>query len=389
MLKSKIQKGSSKSILSSQYFLYFGVMGIILPYFNLYCFHIGFNGYQIGVLSALRTGAITVFPLLWGILADRSKTRRSIYILCSFMSAAIWVFFLYTTDYMLMVIITIFHGIFHSPIISFLEAFTMDLLGKEKKAYGRVRVWGTISFVLVATCVGLLVDFYPLKIILALVLAGSILQAIISIRIPDVVPVIKDSYATGTKVFLKMPTVVFLSCAFLMLVSHGAYYGFFSIHLESLGYGNKFIGAAWALASVSEILVMVKSKSIFKRFSLENVLVFSFATASIRWFALSFVNSPFAIILSQTLHAITYGTFHMASIIYIDQHVPDEAKTFGQAVNNAVTYGLGMMVGFFISGYLFENFGSSVLFVSSALIAGLGGGLMWSFKKLQKSADYH
>ncbi len=389
MLKSKVPKGPSKSILSSQYFLYFGVMGIILPYFNLYCFHIGFNGYQIGVLSALRTGAITVFPLLWGVLADRSKTRRSIFILCNFISATIWVFFLYTTDYMLMVIITIFHGVFHSPIISFLEAFTMDLLEKEKKAYGRVRVWGTISFILVATFVGLLVDIYPLKIILALVLAGSILQAIISIRIPDVVPVIKDSYVTGSKVFLKMPTVVFLSCAFLMLVSHGAYYGFFSIHLESLGYGNTFIGAAWALASVSEILVMVKSKSIFKRFSLENVLVFSFAIASIRWFTLSFVSSPFAILLSQTFHAITYGTFHMASILYIDRLVPDEAKTFGQALNNAVTYGLGMMVGFFLSGYFFENFGSSFLFVSSALIAGLGGGLMWSFKKLQKSADYH
>jgi PPP family 3-phenylpropionic acid transporter len=389
MLKSKVPKGSSKSILSSQYFLYFGVLGITLPYFNLYCFHIGFNGYQIGVLSALRTGAITVFPLLWGVLADRSKTRRSIFILCNFISATIWVFFLYTTDYMLMVIITIFHGVFHSPIISFLEAFTMDLLEKEKKAYGRVRVWGTISFILVATFVGLLVDIYPLKIILALVLAGSIFQAIISIRIPDVVPVIKDSYVTGSKVFLKMPTVVFLSCAFLMLASHGAYYGFFSIHLESLGYGNTFIGAAWALASVSEILVMVKSKSIFKRFSLENVLVFSFAIASIRWFTLSFVSSPFAILLSQTFHAITYGTFHMASILYIDRLVPDEAKTFGQAVNNAVTYGLGMMVGFFISGYFFENFGSSVLFVSSALIAALGGGLMWSFKKLQKNADYH
>jgi PPP family 3-phenylpropionic acid transporter len=79
----------------------------------------------------------------------------------------------------------------------------------------------------------------------------------------------------------------------------------------------------------------------------------------------------------------------MASILFIDRLVPDEAKTFGQAVNNAVTYGLGMMVGFFLSGYFFENFGSSFLFVSSALIAGFGGGLMWSFKKLQKSADYH
>ena len=57
-----------------------------------------------------------------------------------------------------------------------------------------------------------------------------------------------------------------------MLVSHGAYYGFFSIHLENLGYGSTFIGIAWALASTAEILVMIKSDKIFDRFSLENVL---------------------------------------------------------------------------------------------------------------------
>jgi PPP family 3-phenylpropionic acid transporter len=166
-----------------------------------------------------------------------------------------------------------------------------------------------------------------------------------------------------------------------MLVSHGAYYGFFSIHLENLGYHSTFIGLSWALASTAEILVMVRSKRIFNRFSLENVLFFSFLVAAVRWMILFFSESAAIILLSQILHSVTYGTFHMASILYIDRLAPDNAKTLGQAVNNGLTYGLGLMVGFFINGYIYEVSGSFVLFLTSSLIA-LAGGLFFQSYQL-------
>jgi PPP family 3-phenylpropionic acid transporter len=70
----------------------------------------------------------------------------------------------------------------------------------------------------------------------------------------------------------------------------------------------------------------------------------------------------------------------MASILYIDRLAPSKAKTLGQAVNNAITYGLGLMVGFFLNGYLYEKIGSFSLFIISSLIA-LAGGLL--FRGLQ------
>jgi len=162
-----------------------------------------------------------------------------------------------------------------------------------------------------------------------------------------------------------------------MLVSHATYYGFFSIHLEQLGYGNMFIGFAWALASIAEIIVMIKSDSIFKHFSIENLLIVSFMVAAFRWLALFFTTSPFAIMLLQMLHAITYGIFHISSILYIDALAPEETKTLGQAVNNATTYGLGLMIGFFINGYLFEITGLFSLFMISSSIA-LAAGLLFT-----------
>jgi PPP family 3-phenylpropionic acid transporter len=375
------QQSSLKFIISSQYFIYFGVLGIFLPYFNLYCYHLGFNGLQIGVLSALRSAALVLFPLIWGSLADRFNIRKPIYILCTFLSASVWTLYLFFFDFWSMLMISALYGMFYAPIISFLEAVTIDVLGPEKKSYGRIRAWGSISFIFMVVVLGKIIDLYAVDIILILILAGSLMLAAVSIRIPAIKIRPKDLMAQGADKLLTKRSVVFLFCGFLMLASHGAYYGFFSIHLENLGYDNTFIGIAWAVASTSEILVMIKSDKIFGRFRLENVLFFSFLTAAVRWIILFFAGSAAVILLSQILHAFTYGTFHMASILYIDRLAPEQAKTMGQAVNNALSYGLGSMVGFFINGYVYEITGSYTLFLLSSLVA-LAGGLIFQCGQL-------
>ncbi|MBL7179543.1 MAG: MFS transporter [Pseudomonadota bacterium] len=372
----KVINHSFKIVIASQYFIYFGVMGIFLPYFNLYCYHLDFSGFQIGLLSALRSVVTIMFALIWSALADRFQIRKPLYILCNFISTAIWAFYFFSTDFKAMLVITIFYAVFYAPIISFLEAFTMDVLGAEKKSYGRLRVWGSMAFIITVIALGRIIDLYSVEVIIALIFCGSLIQAAVSTKIPGMRIEKEAAFTLKAGVLCKRRVVVFLFCAFLMLVSHGAYYGFFSIHLENIGYGNTFIGIAWALATIAEITVMIKSDWIFKRFSMENVLIFSFMVAAFRWFALSWATSPPAILILQLLHALTYGTFHVASILYIDSLTPAEAKTLGQAANNAVTYGLGLMVGFFVSGYFFESLGSFRLFFISGFIA-LGGGLLF------------
>ena len=367
---------SPKLILGLQYFLYFGVLGMYLPYFNLYCFHLDFTGFQIGAMSAVRTVTTVLFPILWGAVADRYHIRKPIYILCNFLSCLIWSFFLFTTDFRLMLIICLFYGIFYSPVIAFLEAFTMDILGIQKKQYGKVRVWGSINFILFVVLIGRLIDLQSVDIIIPYILVGSALQALLAVCIPDSENTPKGSFGFGARVLLQPRLLVFLAAAFLMLLSHGTYYGFFSIHMEKLGFGKTFIGITWALASIAEIFTMVNSDAIFKKISIRTVLMISFLVAALRWIILSITVSPVIILASQILHALTYGAFHIASILYIDQLIPTEAKTFGQAVNNAVTYGLGMTVGFLANGAFYDQIGASWLFAASAAIALAGAGLM-------------
>ncbi len=364
-------------ILSAQYFIYFGVMGVFLPYFNLYCYHLGFSGTQIGSLSAVRSLVMIVLPMVWAALADRYSIRRAIFIACSFLSAAAWSLFLVFRAYRPMLLVTVVYSVFYAPLIAFLEAFAMEVLGGRKKQYGRMRAWGSVAFITVVLVLGRVLEGRSLGLVVWLILAGSVIQALVACALPPMASRPRGDFRRAARLLLSSRVIVFLICGFLMLVSHGAYYAFFSIHLAALGFGKSFIGLCWAVASTAEIWAMFNSGRIFRRFSLRKVLAFSFAVAALRWAGLMWARSFWFLLALQVLHAFTYGTFHMASILYMDRLAPPAAKTLGQAVNNAMTYGCGLMAGFFASGFLYERFGAGTMFAFS-VGAALAGGLLFS-----------
>jgi PPP family 3-phenylpropionic acid transporter len=368
-----MQSARTRNLLAGQYFLYFGVMGAFLPYFNLYCYHLNFSGWQIGTISAVRSIVLILFAMLWSVAADRYQARRTIYLFCSFLSAALWALFFFTADFAWMLVITVLYGIFYAPLISFLEAFAMEVLGEDKKRYGRMRAWGSIAFITVVLTMGRFIELYSIGIILALILVVSWIQAGAALGLPRLTINRRRPLGSDWQKLVNGRMIVFLISGFLMLVSHGAYYAFFSIHLSNLGFDGFLIGLCWAVAVGAEIIAMLSSELIFKRFSYESVLIFSFIVATLRWFGLWGSTSLIALLLLQITHAATYATFHMASILYMDTLAPRQAKTVGQAANNAVTYGLGLMVGFFVSGALYQRLGSPGLFALSGLAALVGG----------------
>ncbi len=375
-----------ESILSVQYFIYFGIMGVFLPYFNLYCYHLGFSGTQIGSLSAVRSLVMILLPMFWAALADRFNARRAIFIGCCFCSAASWSLFLFTRRYEPMLLITVIYAIFYAPLIAFLEAFTMDALGGRKKHYGRMRAWGSVAFITVVLILGRLLETRSLDLVIWLILGGSALQALVACGLPPIVASRREGFLQGVRLLLNRKVFVFLLCGFMMLLSHGAYYAFFSIHLAALGFGKSFIGLCWAVASTAEIWAMFNSGRIFQRFSFQTVLLVSFCVAALRWTGLLLSRSSWALLALQVLHAFTYGTFHMASILYMDKLAPEATKTLGQAVNNAMTYGFGLMVGFFLSGILYEEYGAGTMFGFSIATALAGGAIFTLFLCTQRKS---
>jgi PPP family 3-phenylpropionic acid transporter len=361
---------NARRAVSVQYFAYFATLGVFLPYFTLYLDHLGLNGPQIGAVTGIRALMLVICPLLWSAWADRYGDRRATYLLATAASAGVWALFLSTERFGWLLLISAAHGAVFAPVISFLETFAVDALGARKERYGRLRAWGSLSFILVVLLLGRALDRVSPAIVVTLVLIGSVLQWVSAFGLPAAaVRTLRPPHHPPRRGGMPRRMAAFLGCGFLMLASHGAYYGFFSIHLSRLEYSGGFIGVCWALASASEIVVMLCSESIFRRYTLERILILALALAVLRWLALYAVSAPALILLAQPLHAATYGLFHMASILYVDRLTPPAWKTTGQALNNAASYGLGLMVGFFLSGALSARIGLPALFLGSALAA--------------------
>jgi len=362
--------------LALQYFLYYGIVGVHLPYLNLYFREIGFSGRQIGTVASLRTLCIIFFPLLWGTLADRFKMRKTIYILCNAASALLWSLYLLTTGFLPIAAVTLAFATFYSPIIAFLEAFSMDILGRAKKSYGRIRLWGSISFVAVVLVLGKVISGSDVKIIIPLSLGLMLFMAVLSFFFPKTEIHGPELSLKSAAFFLRSDVALFLLSAVMMLASHGAYYGFLSIKLSSEGASATYIGVVWAVGSASEILVMLYSKELFKRIKIETVLVWSFAFSALRWLIVCYLgDQPAFMILSQLLHAVTYGCFHMACILFTDRVSDEGSKTLAQSVNNSVSYGLGLMAGIFTCGFFYDRY-KNLIFLGCSVVAVAGGFIM-------------
>lgn len=376
----------SRFNISIQYFIYYYILGIFIPYFNLYCHEIGFSGMEIGAISSLKTFSVIIFPLFWGWLADKFAARKKIFIFVNFVSCGIWGLFLLTQNFYVMMAIMFFYALFHSPIVSFLEAFTVDFLGEDKKSYGKIRLWGSIGFIISVFITGYFLDKMGVLVVVYAIFAGAFVHSFIAFKTPE--EKIQERKKGGFDIgyFLKPEILLFFTASFLMLASHSPYYTFFSVYLSDNGIGNTFIGIAWGVAVFAEIIMMYNSDFIFKRLKPYHVLIFSMTAAGLRWVVLYFTSNEAIVLASQLLHCFSYATFHMASILYIDELTPEGSKTTGQAINNALTYGFGLMAGNLVSGYFYDSHGGQILFAGAGIACFAGTIIMAVSGKLKKAA---
>ncbi|MFH2098412.1 MAG: MFS transporter, partial [Pseudomonadota bacterium] len=158
-------------VLSGQYFVYFAVLGLYLPFFNLWLHRLGFSGERIGAVSGVRSTAVVVMPLLWALAADRFKNRRALFVAANLLAASLFAAYLFTQSFWPILAITAVWAVFYAPIVSFMEAFAMEILGPERNQYGRVRVWGSASFIAVVLLAGWGVAAWGVWFILPAILA--------------------------------------------------------------------------------------------------------------------------------------------------------------------------------------------------------------------------
>ncbi|MGZ8271793.1 MAG: MFS transporter, partial [Methylophilus sp.] len=173
---------------------------------------------------------------------------------------------------------------------------------------------------------------------------------------------------------IKQPAVIalLLGCS-LMVTAHGLLYNFYSIYLESHGYSKGMIGLLWSLGVVCEIIVFVLMPKIMGRFTLKTILLISLGLAVLRFGMIGMVpDNLILLLIAQSLHAFTFGSFHAASVEVISQFFNGRHQAKGQAIYNSVAYGVGGAIGGLAGGFAIQSLGGEYTFMLAAAFPLLG-----------------
>jgi PPP family 3-phenylpropionic acid transporter len=347
-------------------------MGIVLPFLPLWFLSLGLGSAVIGLLVALSPLSKVLAPWTWGRLADRTGLRRRLLIVSSLAAAAaLWGVAGLSSVGALIVGVGLY-AFCVAPALPFAEATALEQAEARGFAYGRVRLWGSLSFVAVAAASGAAITAVPGRGLIYAAAAMLALGALAATRFPAPTaagpPTPRATGPAGGGRSLRDPSLwrLLAACA-LMQAGHGPYYAFYSIRLEGLGYGGTAIGLLWALAVICEVLLLTRVDLAVDRFGTAAVLRFSLLAAVVRWTIIATAESAAPLVAAQTLHALTYAAFHVAALREVHRRFRPEDRATGQALYSGLTYGLGIFCGTLVAGLLAEPVGLPSLFGISAV----------------------
>lgn len=168
-----------------------------------------------------------------------------------------------------------------------------------------------------------------------------------------------------------------LAC-FLMQASHGPYYAFFTIYLEDNGYSRTMAGQLWALGVLAEVGVFLMMHRWLPRFGAWPLLMVAIGVTAVRWWLLASLPQLLPVmLLTQVMHAASYGLYHAAAISLIHEFFPGRLQGRGQALYSSLSFGLGGALGSLASGYVWDGIGPHWVYIMASGLAALGFVVAW------------
>lgn len=373
---------SSKTWLSTNYFLQFLVTGTFLPFWMVYLT-------SVKNLSVLE--ASSIFSMLYiarvisGIFLSPYLIKKYNIDITLKLSVGIGlilaVSYGFTNEKIVLGLITFLFGMIYFMVSPLVEGLASLFLREENIDYGKARTYGSLGFTVIGIIIGGILGYvgnealyYILIFLVALYLVFMFLPQPklvknLSFEEPKTK---KEKESLYSWVLKDRNAILLIITVFLYQLSHTAYNNYNALYLESMNISAKWLsGVILNVSVIAEIIFFIFSKRLVKRIKPKNLMIFAGVCAIIRWGALAIFHNIYVFTIMQTFHAITFAVAHIAFILILNKDYNNKEIIDMQNLYTAICFQLSMAVGLYIMGALWD-ISTSYVFYASAIIAAMG-----------------
>ncbi len=356
----------------------FLVVGIQLPFWPVWLAGRGLDSRQIAAVFAAALWAKVAATPLFGALADRLGRRRAVMAALAALAFAAYLGLWDAAGFAAILALNLAAAVAQSALMPLGDSITLAAVRDDGLDYGRIRVWGSLSFVAAAVGSGLWLSAAPPggNRILLLVLTATALLVAACLMMPASAPHaagpprlrLLGAFAASRRFWL------FVAAASALQASHQLYYGFGTLFWRSLGFSDRVIGGLWAEGVVAEIVLFWLARPLVTRIGPLGLMAASGAAGIVRWSLAAALPGLGAAALLQLLHAFTFGAGHLGAMHFLSRSVPPGAASSAQALYAAASAGLGSGLVMLGAGSLYAAFGGrAYLFMALLSAVGLAG----------------
>lgn len=347
-----------------------------MPFWSLYLEDQGFNYQEIGLLSSIAIVTRFFAPFIWGWIADKSGKRMLLVRIATWIEACIWLMiFIVPNTFQSLALLMLIFSFFQNAILAQFEGVTLFWLAEKRtQLYGNVRKWGSVGFIVAVFSVGALLEIISISMLPIMLLCIAFLAFLWSFTIPEP----RSAPSSQQKLdsilpVLKRPVVAaFFAIEFVLLFSHAPFYSFYSNYLQQVGFSTTQIGFLWSVGVIAEIIMFAYASIFLNRFSWRDLVRLCLVLTSIRWLIVGLFPTIFmAQFFAQTIHAFSFGLFHLIAMRVIFQNFSLSQQGRGQAMYSTM-WGLGVAIGSILAGRYWNVFSGEIVFVFAGCSTLLG-----------------
>ena len=358
--------------------LYAGIFimsGIQLPFFPVWLKAKGLDPQMIGlVLAAPIVARLIAVPLV-ARAADRRDALRAAIVVTSFLGVAGFVLVGLAEGAWAILMAYALAALALTPVMPLAETYALKGLSQRGRAYGPVRLWGSVAFILGTFVAGFATDTFPARHLIWLIVAASLLSAIAALALAPLsaAPLPASAPQTTRKHLLRDPAfIAVVAAASLIQASHSVYYSFSALEWRGAGLDGTAIAALWALGVIAEIVLFAVSGRLPPFFQPSVLLMIGATGGALRWAAMAL--DPPALVLPwlQLLHAASFGATHLGALGFVARHAPVGQSASAQGYL-AIALGLVAAAATALSGWLYGAYGSRAY--AAMVLAAIAGGV--------------